>query len=232
MSETISCCALSGALEESLPSLSGVEFKLLFYLSSRLRFGPVIESVTAIASAIGAHRHTVRKAFQALIKLGKIPQADDVRIQRAPAEAKVQAPPPPEFVETWDLLRTFQRTIREPLSDGVIKAVLEMGRAWGADARQTRAAIYDWFRFLGIRKDVKPPFSWGYIINGIKLHFEKKAESQRYAKMKEGKRAKRNDVVNIAAPPLPQSLADQEPVAIDFDELARKKSLQRAVGAS
>lgn len=234
MPDTISCCALSSVLEDSLPTLSGVEFKLLFYLSSKLRFGPVLEGVTSIASAIGAHRETVTLAFRKLISLGKIPEASStIRKERAaPVRAAAPAPPSPEFVEVWDHLQTFQRTIREPLNDGVIKAVLEMGRAWGKDAHQTCAGLYDHFRFQRIRPDAKKPYSWGYIINGVKLYFSKKAELQRYYEMKERKRSKQSGVVNIAAPPLPMSLADQEPVSVDFEDLARRKSLPRAVGAS
>lgn len=241
--ETLSCCALSSALEEALPSLSGIQFKLFFYLASQLRHGPVREGITAIGVRIGAHRDSVRRAYLELLKLGHIrqdvcgavvaaqPTKGEPMPDQLPHARTLPAEPSPEYATVWDQMRTFQKTIREPLKHVAVEACLNVGKAWGQDGYQVGAALYSWFRFLDVRAgQVVPPRSWGYIIRGLQMHYQRLENARRNVRRVAAKTAaeQKPPVIDIAAPPLPLGA----PPEFDMQALARSKELQRKASAS
>lgn len=219
-----------------MPSLSGVEFKLLFFISAKSRIGQVVERVTAIARAIGVNRESVRIAFKVLLKMGfvsgrigeaqvRLPECADAEF---PAERSKHAPPE-DYVTLWDHLRTFQKTIREPLTDWVVQKCLEIGRAWGATSGYQIASVlgkaYVWLD--NKRNKAAPPRKWIYIINGLRTEFERQANELRMDK----REAKKTESDRRPADISVRKLAPATGPAVDLDALAQKKSLGRAVGA-
>ncbi len=235
MSETLSCSAIMGGLEQALPSLSGVEFKLLFFISARSRSGQVVERVTAIARAIGVSRRWIRHAFEELLRLGYVSGAIGAATATLPeaameSEPDSQAKPPEDYVTLWDHLRTYQKTIREPLSDWVVQKCLEIGRAWGANSgREVGSVLYKAYTWMESKRGKhEPPRKWIYILNGLRKQFERHANELQMQK----REAKRVEVDRRPADISVRKLAPSEGPAIDVEALAQKKRLQRAVGAS
>lgn len=235
MSETISCSAFIGGLEQALPSLTGVEFKLLFFLSSRSRFGKVVERIAAIARAIGVNRESITIAFKELLKMGlvsgRLGEANVILPEGAEqAEEQTTNRPSEDYVTLWDHLRTFQKTIREPLNDWVVQKCLEIGRAWGAaSGREVSAVLHRAYRWLQIKAGkVEPPRKWIYIINGIRTQCERDANERKMEQLE----TRREEAERRPAPINVRKLAPTAGPAIDVSDLAQKKSLQRAVGAS
>lgn len=225
-----------GGLEEALPSLSGVEFKLLFFISARSRLGQVVERVTEIARAIGADRKSVRRSFAELMRMGFVSGRVGESSVHLPepaetetAAADTQHRPTEDYVTLWDHLRTFQKTIREPLKDWVVQKCMEVGRGWGAmNGRQVAAVLHKAFVWLDAKAGkVDPPRKWIYLIEGLRREFERQANESKMDKRAAQRAQVDRRPADISTPKLAPT---REPMP-DMDELANLKSLRRAVGA-
>lgn len=137
-----------------------------------------------------------------------------------------------EYSSVWDVLHPLNKTIREPLSDSIVRTAMKIGREWNRNGYQVAAMIYKRTKWYEVKQF--GPRKWIYILNALKMGFEAEVrgerEEQRHVKAEKARQAKR--VVNIEEQSLPFVAGPDTDFSEQIERTAFAKRLPNAASAS
>ncbi len=192
----------------------------------------LIQSSPNFASAEGA-----KIAVPAIaIAAAQLPKEDRrEQTEPAPAAEEKKLPVIPhlkEYSAVWDTLRPLAKTIREPLSDSIVRQAMQIGAAWNRNGYQVGAMIYRRTKWFEVKQF--GPRKWIYILNGLRMGFESEArgeaEERRHLKAEKVRSTKR--VVAFEEQKLTLEPCEDREFYAEIDRVAEAKSLRRAAAAS
>ena len=254
------CRCIVGVLDKALATTNGNQFKLLFFLSRKVGSAGGAVSFSELERATSIGRNALRRALQGLVALGLVavqafaPTQGQPAVFSVPAIVEVArqqpqepAPEPPRAVEAakppviphlqeysavWDVLAPLGKTIREPLSDAIVRSAMKIGRDWNRNGFQVGAMIYKRTKWFEVK--LFGPRKWIYILNALRMGFESEAraaaEEQRHAKAEKQRASKR--VLDFQEQRLPLVAAAPDEFSAEIERTAAMKRLPGTAAAS